>query len=208
MLNMKKGFTLAEVLIVIAIIGVVAALTVPNIMENYKRKVYVSQLQRSYNVVSNAMAQLLVDQDVDTLADTYLVEVGGPERFMRDFLKTTKICNHGSNLSNCVADIYTTRSGAKDWTVGQMYSSDVTACAILETGATFCVNPFDTNNNTAFAMIDVNGLEEPNVSGRDFFPVYVHHNGSLGDIRPNATCSGYGAGCFGRIQNDGWKMDY
>ncbi len=35
---LKKGFTLSEVLITIAIIGVVAALTIPNIIKNTQRK--------------------------------------------------------------------------------------------------------------------------------------------------------------------------
>jgi prepilin-type N-terminal cleavage/methylation domain-containing protein len=34
---MKKGFTLAEVLITLAIIGVVAALTIPNVVKNYQK---------------------------------------------------------------------------------------------------------------------------------------------------------------------------
>ena len=36
---MKKAFTLAEVLITLGIIGVVAVLTVPNIISNYQEKV-------------------------------------------------------------------------------------------------------------------------------------------------------------------------
>ena len=35
---MKKGFTLAEVLITLAIIGVVAALTVPTVVHKYQQK--------------------------------------------------------------------------------------------------------------------------------------------------------------------------
>ncbi len=36
---MKKAFTLAEVLITLGIIGVVAALTLPSLITNYKVKV-------------------------------------------------------------------------------------------------------------------------------------------------------------------------
>ena len=35
---MKKGFTLAEVLITLGIIGVVAALTLPSLITNYRKK--------------------------------------------------------------------------------------------------------------------------------------------------------------------------
>ena len=54
-LNKKKqAFTLAEVLVTLAIIGVVAAMTVPTLMQNYQRKVYVAQLQKVYNEASQA----------------------------------------------------------------------------------------------------------------------------------------------------------
>ena len=36
--NMKKSFTLAEVLITLGIIGVVAAMTLPSLIGNYKKK--------------------------------------------------------------------------------------------------------------------------------------------------------------------------
>ena len=41
---MNKGFTLAEILITLGIVGVVAAITLPTIIMNYKRIVWVNQL--------------------------------------------------------------------------------------------------------------------------------------------------------------------
>ena len=51
---MKKNlaFTLAEVLITLAIIGVVAALTIPTVVTNYKKKTYVTQLKKTYNYLT------------------------------------------------------------------------------------------------------------------------------------------------------------
>ena len=43
---MKKGFTLSEVLITLGIVGVVAVLTVPGVMKNYKSRLYTAQLQK------------------------------------------------------------------------------------------------------------------------------------------------------------------
>ena len=45
---MKKGFTLAEVLITLGIIGVVAALTLPSLITNYRKKQTVAQLKKVY----------------------------------------------------------------------------------------------------------------------------------------------------------------
>ena len=49
-----KGFTLAEVLVTLGIIGVVSAMTVPTLMQNYQRQSYVTQLHKVYNEFSQA----------------------------------------------------------------------------------------------------------------------------------------------------------
>ena len=51
----KIAFTLAEVLITLGIIGVVAALTIPTLMANHRRKVTATRLKQSYNILYNAI---------------------------------------------------------------------------------------------------------------------------------------------------------
>ena len=51
------AFTLAEVLITLGIIGIIAALTIPGLIEGYKKKVTVNKLKHSYSVLSNALLQ-------------------------------------------------------------------------------------------------------------------------------------------------------
>ena len=48
-----RAFTLAEVLITLGIIGVVAALTLPTLISNYKKQTYVTGLQKAYSVLNN-----------------------------------------------------------------------------------------------------------------------------------------------------------
>ncbi len=50
----KSAFTLAEVLITLAIIGVVAAMTIPTLISNYKEKVTVTKVKNFYSRFSNA----------------------------------------------------------------------------------------------------------------------------------------------------------
>lgn len=52
---MKKGFTLAEVLITLGIIGVVAALTIPTLVAKYEKEIVITRLKRTFNVLSNAL---------------------------------------------------------------------------------------------------------------------------------------------------------
>ena len=50
----KSAFTLAEVLITLGIIGVVAAITIPALMANYQKMVQRQQFKKAYNTVYNA----------------------------------------------------------------------------------------------------------------------------------------------------------
>ncbi len=50
-----RGFTLAEVLITLGIIGVVAALTMPPLIQNYKKHVVETRLKRFYSGMNNAV---------------------------------------------------------------------------------------------------------------------------------------------------------
>ncbi len=52
---MKKAFTLAEVLITLGIIGIVAAMTLPSLIEKHQKKVMVSRVKKIYTTVSQAM---------------------------------------------------------------------------------------------------------------------------------------------------------
>lgn len=51
----KKAFTLAEVLITLGIIGVVAALTIPILINSYQKKQTVAQLKVGYSILEGAI---------------------------------------------------------------------------------------------------------------------------------------------------------
>ena len=51
----NKGFTMAEVLITLGIIGVVAAMTLPTLINNNRNKALETGLKRSYSVLSQAL---------------------------------------------------------------------------------------------------------------------------------------------------------
>ena len=61
------AFTLAEVLITLGIIGVVAALTIANLIQNYREKTTVTQVVKAYSTLSQAFEQAIEDNGtVDT----------------------------------------------------------------------------------------------------------------------------------------------
>ena len=51
----KFGFTLAEVLIPLGIIGVVAALTMPSLIGNYKKRIVETKLKQTYSIFNQAI---------------------------------------------------------------------------------------------------------------------------------------------------------
>ena len=65
----KTGFTLAEILITIGIIGVVAAITIPVLIQNSNSKKFVTQYKKSLSTLNQAAigAQAQYDMDYSTL---------------------------------------------------------------------------------------------------------------------------------------------
>ena len=54
-MDKKLAFTLAEVLITLGIIGVVAALTLPALISNYKKQETTARLKKFYSTMSQAI---------------------------------------------------------------------------------------------------------------------------------------------------------
>lgn len=61
-MNNKKGFTLAEVLTTLMVIGVVAALTIPSMMNSYKKQAKVVKLKKAYSQLSQAMKMIPISK--------------------------------------------------------------------------------------------------------------------------------------------------
>lgn len=71
---MKKyfGFTLAEVLITLGIIGVVAAITLPSLIQKYQKKTYIEGLKVGVSIFEQGFKAAMADDGVDNLPDTQL----------------------------------------------------------------------------------------------------------------------------------------
>ena len=57
----KAAFTLAEVLITLAIIGVVAAMTIPTLISNYKKQATETKIKRFYSIMTQAISLSEID---------------------------------------------------------------------------------------------------------------------------------------------------
>lgn len=157
---MKKGFTLAEVLITLGIIGVVAALVMPGLINNYQKKVAVTRLAQTYSMLAQAVKLSEVEngemqnwlltgattKDTQTFIDTYLTP----------YLKNVK-------------RVYLPYSSApypyyfRDGTPingGTHYSIALSNGVYLH---------FDQPGDGLSVRVDINGEQKPNMVGRDTF---------------------------------------
>jgi len=104
--KMKKGFTLAEVLITLLVIGVVAAITIPALMTKIQDTVLAKQSSTAKAKIAEGFNQMRVD---GKLMETY----DSTEDFvkaMRSYFKINQECNMNS-LTNCFVssfDFYNT----------------------------------------------------------------------------------------------------
>ena len=57
-LKRKAAFTLAEVLITLGIIGIVASMTLPSLIQSYKERVTVTKVQKAYSILNQAFKRI------------------------------------------------------------------------------------------------------------------------------------------------------
>ena len=101
-LKRNAAFTLAEVLITLGIIGIVAALTMPALIANYREKAFVTSAKRGYSVLTNAMNKWNADNGI--VGDpTYFWLSGTDAELLTEFAKVlnaAKVCSLGK-LADC-----------------------------------------------------------------------------------------------------------
>lgn len=225
-LRMRRGFTLAEVLVTLGIIGVVSAMTVPTLMQNYQRKSYVTQLHKVYNEFSQALLQYQTDRNALNLTEAGLNTPASMKPFFHEYFKVVQDCEKGVDAP-CFVNDYKNLNGVlhtginkNTWSLG--------ACVVIASGASICSDRVNGN-----VFVDVNGTKGPNILGRDAFYMYLHNDGVLDvgsatpDCRTNGNCGGSTLkevrekgnscqasatltdyNCFGKILNDNWEMNY
>ncbi len=217
----RLGFTLAEVLVTLGIIGVVSAMTVPSLMQNHQRKTYVTQLHKFYNELSQALLQYQTDRNALNLKEAGLNSQEALDAFFKEYFKVINDC--GNTQTPCLAPASEYKNIA-----GRSIVTSRDAYVTIADGNSFGYSYFgDTGNSLFNIYLDTNGQKGPNVAGRDIFAIYIYNNGLIDDTNGangapltkeereasfNSHCiQSTGTtwyGCFGKILNDNWEMTY
>ena len=172
----RVAFTLAEVLITLGVIGVVASLTLPSVINNYQKKVVAKRLATSYSTISNAFAMAKIDYD--DILGWDLPKDGENAKIAEDFIDKYFLPYFDSYEKvgwmsfNRFYDIKP-YSGAGGYFV-RLKSGVVLTFAF----ATYRDAEGVLHYNYPYFNIDINGKNKPNKVGRDRF-AFTLFNGKL-----------------------------
>ncbi len=211
----KAAFTLAEVLITLGIIGVVAAMTMPTLIQNYQKQVTVNRLKKSYSLLSQAIRMAEIEHGPhstwpldwmygNTFIETYLKD---NVKFTRKTFVTDLLYRKGEYKNLKGEGIFN-----HIWTDQYIEATDGSIFIFLEGAPTLrdCIN----------VVIDINGINKPNKVGKDVFyfklctdgkgvqPFAMNYprekllSGSSDACNKNST----GKFCSALILLDGWKI--
>lgn len=214
----KNAFTLAEVLITLGIIGIVAAMTLPALIANYKRQEYSTRIKKFYSTLSQA----IIRSEVDNGAAIYWTKAN---QLKDDEGK----CDYGANAdwNKAFIEKYIlpylkyVSAGIKKWDSNNNYET-----IVLTDGSEFMLH----NGDCIDIIYDMNGLgKSPDKDGYDRFRFLMCFNdtkrnsfwgnkskffGAYGRCvnRDNAltNCKNNPITCSVLLECDGWefKEDY
>lgn len=207
----KSAFTLAEVLITLAIIGVVAAMTIPTLVTNINdkkldsaNKVFRARFEESMRLTSVTQGIAGYSSTMDFV------------NALSKNLKIGKICDN-DELSSCFGEKFTfgdseyetddlktsSNLGLEDWdseVIGLTLDSGVSVLLTYDKNCTYS-DPYSNNTAAMTACVallyDVNGLSNPNAYDED---IKVYGNISLNNspdvLLPDEVSSYFTAGSF------------
>lgn len=166
----SKAFTLAEVLITLGILGVVAAMTIPNLITNYKAHQLRSQFLKAYSLTQQAFK--LMEEDDISLDPTSYPGVTFYKTFQKYFTgsidcqapsaRQKKPCYH---LNNSAPDAYKTYHGS----YFHGFKLDDGQFA-LQDGTLFLFENPNARDTPILISVDINGFgNKPNKAGYDLF---------------------------------------
>ena len=101
-----RAFTLAEVLVTLGIIGVVSAMTVPSLMQNYQRQSYVTQLHKVYNEIQQAAVSQMNSKNAINLIEAGINSQTAANNFIKDNFKNIKSIEKIETKVETIKDSY------------------------------------------------------------------------------------------------------
>lgn len=190
----KYAFTLAEVLITLSIIGIVAAMTLPSLVNKVKYKELETALNKNYSILQQALQRAQIDTG-EVIRPANYQNTGGSARapikqLLLKYIIKAKDCGTGTEQGACVENTglsgsenvkeiyrnYNNKNGIYYYLMddGQFITSD---------GTLFLIENSATSTSSVlpiYITVDVNGIKKrPNRWGYDLFTFELTNSGKL-----------------------------
>ncbi len=232
--RVRSAFTLAEVLITLGIIGIVAAMTIPTLISKNQKRVIEAKLKEDYSIIQQViksnesndvdMSMLLKDEDANSQKEWF-------ETYFAPYMKYSHVCYDEAGCWQKRGDNKNLAGNATQYNRKDIGIGLNVVTLKLNNGTNICLDVFDSLQELAYLFgvnatenglaiyIDTNGDSGPNVIGKDIYVlVYSPDNGIVPagihktNEEINKNCSsaekGQNAGyyCIMRVKNNGWEI--
>ncbi|MCD7880006.1 MAG: hypothetical protein LUG16_08765 [Candidatus Gastranaerophilales bacterium] len=232
MYKIFKGFTPAEVLLTIVIIAIIAVMTLPAVMQNFRHSEIETRLKKFYSTMENAIRLSQVDHGSSAQWDTTMAYndikslYNWFDEYIMQYTKLLLNCNQNSNkkclaeYSYCTIPDRCTTSTISTSSIMYIFL-DGSSIVALTGGST------QISRRSFHIRFDINGAKKPNMLGKDVFSfrfkdghLYCDdHKGTTGsgsvsisDSRETliSSCKSDPQTCTCLLMKDGWviKKDY
>lgn len=175
------GFTLAEVLIALVIIGIIAAITIPSLITKTKNEETVSKLKKVHSTLAQATNQIISEEGPVTSWNKSVKDIYD---LYRKKLITAKECN---TKSGCFTQgtIKGLSSYSTNWDSNNSFyklvlqdGTQISFSSIFDNTCSFSNQNQDGSSDYCYRFyIDVNGAKKPNTFGRDIYQFILKKNG-------------------------------
>lgn len=175
----KLAFTLAEVLIVLGIIGIVAEMTIPTLINNVQAQVLKTSFKKAYSEASQAWTQAVIENPgtytgrggwTCNWPDGTNTDYNSPDGRLDAFKAKMKVIKSCVNEAGCWPQTYEKYGDFYGCGNAPEKYSWVTADGTM--WGTSCRGYDDTN-----IVVDINGYKKPNQIGQDIFEFLLGSDG-------------------------------
>jgi len=205
--SLIHAFTLAEVLIVLVIIGVVAALTIPTVISNAQDAQFKSEWKKAYATFAAATQRMLSENDnIATIIDN---DEDSMRLLYKPYLSLATDCPYGAVYGKCWHEEGGWQLADKSFPSYMQSGEEAVASyegagAVLADGTlvryvTYGGCTGHGVDKCGYIMVDVNGFKKPNILGKDIYAIHLFTTkvtpfGTEGDGNEN-SCTTDGFGC-------------
>ena len=198
----KVGFTLAEVLITLGVIGVVSAITIPTLINKHKEQVTVNKVKKLYSVFSQAGLMSINENgypsEWDIKNEDVTLQNTNLAKYLKPYLKIAKDCGIENDCLGYNGQTVKRLNGKE---IGNFIENSYKI--VLSDGTFVFITQSKINENCAndgeicgFINADLNGKKAPNTIGIDIFRIAQINSKGIGIPQNNADC---------RLNSNGWS---